>query len=315
MFDKPTDAALATEELRQYLTIRGRAPDTIHEYCCRVKTYLGCDMNPLQWVSSAPGRAEIKMRRAAVLALYRMLGDDVLALARILPQPAPPPLPDYPIPSIELMLTMLAWADDHVRVEHALFIRVVYDSMCRFEELRSLPLTDFHRSACSFTIVGKGQKRRDPVITEETAALVEFYLDRLRPKRTSAIGFEPLFLSKSGQLLCEKALRESCWAMYKAHEFSLGNYKNPFHLLRHAGATHQLMLGQQEAVLIEQLGHSDINMLKRYLHLDLGARGAKHKRCSPLAQGASDDHSDTGARPDSVGRPKDRSHLSLVKAG
>jgi integrase len=138
---------------------------------------------------------------------------------------------------------------------------VILELLCttgmRVGELRELdfPDLDFVNGVIKIRH-GKGDREREVFMTEECRRFLNAYIGRWE------IDQGPLFLSRKGNRMSHNAL----WKVVKVTAFSAGLPSVSPHVLRHSYAT--CFAGKNDNVFIlqELLGHSTIEMTKRYYH-------------------------------------------------
>lgn len=160
------------------------------------------------------------------------------------------------IPNIEEAARLLESAPIGTRDRGIL--EALYGSGLRAHEVCGLTI-DAIGSDRTARIMGKGRKERIVPVTICFAACAEaLSVGRVRT--------DPLFITRRGKPLHPNQV----WRIVKRYA-KMSNQRVPMHphTLRHACATHLLTTGQASLEMIRQLlGHEDVNMTARYLHMD-----------------------------------------------
>ena len=140
--------------------------------------------------------------------------------------------------------------------DHALLV-LLYCSGIRISEAVGLSWEDLR--GCHLTVLGKGTKTRTVLIPLAVADLIR----TLSGGHQVAPG-KPIFVSLvTGSRLGVRAARE---AVYKAAE-RIGRSDLSPHWLRHAHATHALDRGAPIHVVQVSLGHGNVAVTSKYLHV------------------------------------------------
>jgi len=148
------------------------------------------------------------------------------------------------------------------------------DTGIRCAELAGLKMGDIHISRGYLKVMGKGSRERlVPLGATARRALIE-YIRSCRPESTS----ENVFLTEKGEpmtvggiQLMIKRLGRRC-AVSRLHA----------HLCRHTFATNYLMNGGDIFTLQQILGHSSLEMVRRYVNFSSEYVIGQHNRFSPL---------------------------------
>jgi site-specific recombinase XerD len=148
------------------------------------------------------------------------------------------------------------------------------DTGIRCAELAGLKVGDIHISRGYLQVMGKGSRERlVPLGATARRALIE-YIRSCRPESSS----ENVFLTEKGDpmtvggiQLMIKRLGRRC-AVSRLHA----------HLCRHTFATNYLMNGGDIFTLQQILGHSSLEMVRRYVNFSSEYVIGQHNRFSPL---------------------------------
>lgn len=169
-------------------------------------------------------------------------------------------LTDYEIRAVYIALA----GDDLVSVRNKLIISLMLDSGLRLHEVVTLTVSSVHLTD-RYLIVqqGKGNKQRVVPFGNVTANLIERYL-----KLTSfAPCRSPLIIKVSDFDSAEAVSDNTIKQMFRKLKQRSGVVRLHPHLLRHTFATRYLENGGNIYALQAILGHTSLEMVKRYLHL------------------------------------------------
>lgn len=158
---------------------------------------------------------------------------------------------------------------------HALML-CLFDTGVRLDEALSLRVSDCSLDDLLMTVTGKGRKQRIiPFSMELRRVLARFMMDfRLR-----ADGF--LFGTKIGRKLAARNVSRNVKALCARLGFTAP--KRSCHATRHTFATEYLRRGGSVFHLQKVLGHSTLEMTRRYANLVTADLQAVHERVSLLA--------------------------------
>lgn len=158
---------------------------------------------------------------------------------------------------------------DHV------IILLLLDTGMRVSELCGLTAKDVDLRTRACFVMGKGDKERRLPISAPTAALLWRYMQT----RAEARAAEPLFVSREGEPLSRQAVLQ----MLKDLGVAAGVRDVHPHRLRHTFATMFLRNGGNVYELQMALGHTTMEMVRRYLQLAETDLDAAHQEASPVA--------------------------------
>lgn len=163
-----------------------------------------------------------------------------------------------------------------VGVRNLTMIRLLLDCGFRASELTNLCVEDVHLEESYIVVAhGKGQKQRlvpmSPTARRHLSSYMEKYREQFKPRDSS------LFIGKEGKAL-------QLIAVQHAVRKSLGmvGIKGGPHLLRHTFATFYLRNGGDLERLRLVLGHADLSVIQRYVHLLSEDLVKRHQEISPL---------------------------------
>lgn len=158
-------------------------------------------------------------------------------------------------------------------VRNALIITLCFDCGLRLSELIRLQVNDFDLENHVIRVTGKWNKQRNVPLTLSVTHFYNLYL--FFNFRSSG----QLLLNSSNSPItkeCIRSLFRKLKAKYKLQEF----YP---HLLRHSFATLFLVNGGDALVLQQILGHSTLEMTKKYVHIANSLNIARYNIYSPLS--------------------------------
>lgn len=164
---------------------------------------------------------------------------------------------------------------DKIQCRNALIFALAYDVGLRLSELIRLQVVDFDFDNWIIRVTGKWNKQRNVPLTDTILYYLQKYLE-FYPGRTAG----QLLLSNNDLPITTSAIR----TMFKRVKKKYGFSEFHPHLLRHSFATLFLKNGGDSLVLQDILGHTTLEMTKRYVHLANSIRMAEQKIYSPLAK-------------------------------
>lgn len=153
-------------------------------------------------------------------------------------------------------------------------IIMCYATGLRIQELLSIKLTDIYSDRlCIKVEQGKGNKDRIVIISASLLSLLRLYFKKYRPKKY-------LF---NGMIEGNKYSSSSVRNILKRAAQKAGIKKRVYtHMLRHCYATHHLDFGTDIVFIKQQLGHKNLNVTAKYLHLSTKCR--RTEICHPMDQ-------------------------------
>jgi site-specific recombinase XerD len=159
------------------------------------------------------------------------------------------------------LLKVIKESNKEYKVRDYAIISLFLTTGLRISELVSLNIGDIKDN--SARIIGKGNKERIISIPDNTINAIKEYL-KIRPDVSYT---NALFISKKGNRISTRAIEE----MLKGYIIECGLDPQIYtpHKLRHTAATLMYKYGKVDIVTLqEQLGHSNINTTKIYIHSD-----------------------------------------------
>lgn len=164
----------------------------------------------------------------------------------------------------------------HGSRNHALLV-LALDTGLRMSELVTLERRRVNLDSGVLTAMGKGSKDRLVPFGYTAARALSPYLLHFRPA-PALPQFDHLFLQESGWPLTKDAMQMLAKRVAKRS----GIARFHWHLLRHTFAVNYLMNGGDPFSLQRCLGHTTLEMVRRYVHLaDVHVR-LQHRRYSPM---------------------------------
>ena len=184
----------------------------------------------------------------------------------------------FDILSEEEIETLLNYYKENteLKLRNKLMICLMLDSGLRRNELIQINIDDINLSNGYIKINGKGQKQRLTPIGLKSKKLLLKYINQFR----SMPEYETnkLFLDKNKKPITESAITN----MFRRLKKSTKIERLHPHLLRHTFATLYLVNGGDIFSLQQILGHTSLNMVRRYSHLANSFVLSNHKLLSPL---------------------------------
>jgi len=154
---------------------------------------------------------------------------------------------------------------------------LLIDTGLRIGELVNLRMADVQMDGGLLKVMGKGKKERIVPIGSNAQRVLQRYLFRYRPKPAHS-GIDNVFLSIHGLPLTENSLK----LMFSKLAQQTGVHRLHAHLCRHTFATRFLINGGDVFTLQQILGHSTLEMVRRYVSLASNRVALQYQRFSPL---------------------------------
>jgi len=154
---------------------------------------------------------------------------------------------------------------------------LLLDTGMRIGELVNLRMGDVHMDEGLLKVIGKGKKERLVPIGSNAQRVLQRYFFRYRPEPAHP-GIDNVFLSNHGYPLTENGTK----LMFARLAQRSGVGRLHAHLCRHTFATRFLMNGGDVFTLQQILGHSTLEMVRRYVSLASNHIAIQHQRFSPL---------------------------------
>lgn len=157
-------------------------------------------------------------------------------------------------------------------------IWTLLDCGLRASELCHLTLQDAHLDQGYLKVLGKGNKERLVPIGQRCQASLMRWRDRYRPA-FAAIDTPYMFLNSNGYMMTVNALK----LVLARAAARAGVARAHLHLLRHTFATNYLVKEVGDPLRLQQiLGHSSLEMVRRYVAQANVQRSLLERRSSPM---------------------------------
>ncbi len=154
---------------------------------------------------------------------------------------------------------------------------VLLDTGLRIGELVSLQMDNANMTEGLLKVMGKGKKERIVPVGNKAQKALQRYIFRNRPNPAHS-GIENVFLSVHGTPLTENSVK----LMFARLARRSGVSRLHAHLCRHTFATRFLINGGDVFTLQQILGHSTLEMVRRYVNLASNHVALQHQKFSPL---------------------------------
>jgi integrase/recombinase XerD len=204
------------------------------------------------------------------------LDENVLRRLKLpkLPKTFPEPLSEE-----EIQRVLSATLDStRERLRNFSIMMLFLDTGIRLDELVNLKLTRIDFAIGEMTILGKGSKERKvPIGFQAKKALLD-YLAKERPDPASPQDEDSLYLSVDGFPITHGAVEKMFQRVKKIAEVP---NLHP-HTCRHTFSVRYLVNGGDAFSLQKILGHTSLEMTRKYVNLASGDVREKHRRFSPM---------------------------------
>ncbi len=159
-----------------------------------------------------------------------------------------------------------------------LLLTILLDTGLRVSELAGLRLDDVIADGF-LRVRGKGNKERLVPLGSVTHRRLAEYVGRDRPRPIAAF-VDHLFLARDGRPLTAVAVKHAFRRI--AGRAGLAEVRTNPHTFRHTFAKHYLVNGGDLFSLQRILGHTTLDMVRRYVDLDTGDIKRMHAQASPV---------------------------------
>jgi len=255
-----TDAEITARRIRKFLAHKraeGRAPSTIQTYWATLHAFF------------------------AFLVLDEVVPEaqDPMRLVKVPRVPAPEiqPLTQEEIKSL------LGSFDQTKPTDYRNYIicLLILDTGLRVSEVRGLQLKDLNLVRSEISVRGKGGKGRTVYVGRKMLQLLTDYIERWQPliARRNDVVFPPAKGSKNSML---ERTYLSTIVRLKMDEVGISRNNSSCHRLRHTMAINYLRNGGDVFSLQKLLGHSTLEMTKRYCTLANEDVRQAHRKASPV---------------------------------
>ena len=187
-------------------------------------------------------------------------------------------MPTFTAPQIQQLLDALDTANAQGQRNYTIILTLL-DTGLRVSELLGLRLSDLQLNEGVLKVLGKGNKERLIPIGKQVQRLLWHYISHCRPAPAMPKG-DFLFLTDDGRALTRRWLEEIMRT--KGRKVGLSGIRCSPHTLRHTAAVSFLRNGGDVFALQRLLGHSNLEMTRRYCQLaDTDVKKA-HLTASPV---------------------------------
>ena len=163
-----------------------------------------------------------------------------------------------------------------MNVRNACIIALMLDSGLRLSEVVGIEYDNIYLSQNIVKVFGKGHKERTVPIGIYTKKLLYKYITAYRSM--PEYDTKSLFVDKYKKPLTEDSVK----MLFKRLRKTLDIDRLHPHLLRHTFATQYLINGGDTFSLQQILGHTSLEMVRRYSHLASSHMLNKHRKYSPI---------------------------------
>ena len=173
------------------------------------------------------------------------------------------------------MIMMAIKENSEYQLRNKCIIALMVDSGLRRNEVLTLEYDNVHFTQNYIKVLGKGSKERIVPIGLLTKKLLIKYINcRSLPEYETKI----LFIDRNKRPMTDNAIK---MVFARLRDKTKIERLHP-HILRHTFATNYLINGGDIFSLQQILGHTSLDMVRRYSHLSSSYIISNHKRLSPL---------------------------------
>ncbi len=152
---------------------------------------------------------------------------------------------------------------------------LMLDSGLRMHEVTTLKVSNIHFAEGYAVVDGKGNKQRNVPLGANTR---KHLLKYLRKRVPTTISEDCVFLMSGGEPITDNTIKQ----MFRKLKNKTGIQRLRAHLLRHTFATKYIENGGDIYSLQQILGHTSLEMVKRYVHYTQEKQVKNFKNFSPL---------------------------------
>jgi site-specific recombinase XerD len=156
-------------------------------------------------------------------------------------------------------------------------LMLMLDSGLRIAELLSLEAGRVDWANCTATVMGKGRKERTVPFSERTRQSLSEYA---QARAQGLVKSPRFFLNRFGGALSRYAVRRMI--IEYGRKAGIEGVRLSPHTLRHTFAVLYIRNGGDAFSLQDILGHSTLQMTKRYVHLGRRDVSEQHRKFSPM---------------------------------
>ena len=151
------------------------------------------------------------------------------------------------------------------------------DTGLRLSEVTNLKMADAHIEEGSLKVMGKGSKERIVPLGGLAQKVLLRYVYHFRPEPWNSEN-DTVFLTVEGRSMTNNAIKQ----MLKRISIRSGVKRLHPHLCRHTFATNYLINGGDVFSLQQILGHTSLEMVRRYVTLASAQVRVQHRKFSPM---------------------------------
>ena len=163
----------------------------------------------------------------------------------------------------DLKVLFDSFSNSDIDIYHKTILLTLYSCGLRVSELCSLKRNDVHLSEKILKVTGKGDKERIIPIVDACVQQMELYLNLVR-KNWQKKTLPNFFINQYGRVLTRQYVHNLI--KKKCEECNL-NPNLSAHSFRHSFASHLLDGNADLRIVLELLGHSDIQTTQIYTHI------------------------------------------------
>ena len=163
----------------------------------------------------------------------------------------------------DLKVLFDSFSNSDIDIYHKTILLTLYSCGLRVNELCSLKRNDVHLSEKILKVTGKGDKERIIPIVDACVQQMELYLNLVR-KNWQKKTLPNFFINQYGRVLTRQYVHNLI--KKKCEECNL-NPNLSAHSFRHSFASHLLDGNADLRIVLELLGHSDIQTTQIYTHI------------------------------------------------
>jgi site-specific recombinase XerD len=191
--------------------------------------------------------------------------------------PLPKTLPE-PLSEEEIKRVLTACLNTHERLRNFAIMMVFLDTGLRLDELVNLRFSRMDFSGGEMTIFGKGSKERKvPIGAQAKKAMID-YISKERLEPTNPQDEDRIFLNADGYPVTHATVGK----MFQRVKIMSDVKKLHPHTCRHTFSVRYLINGGDVFSLQKILGHTSLEMTRKYVNLASGDVKDKHRRYSPM---------------------------------
>lgn len=156
--------------------------------------------------------------------------------------------------------------NDVLSIRDKAILETLFSSGIRAKELVELTIQNTNLKTRELLILGKGNKERIVLISQECKTAIESYLKLVRPELIvkAKIPNNYLFLNNRGGKLTTRGLEYILTEIQEKTGVDFGLHP---HMLRHSFATYLLSQGADLVTIQKLLGHESLNATQIYTHV------------------------------------------------